>query len=668
MGANRVNIFYLGLLLFIFSLNGPFLFGQDEQAVYSIVSASDQKKLDKANSYKEQADKLIEEANQLYLEVFSVQADYQLGEKEIKKRAGQLETKAQDKQLEAIELYRKSNEIKFSTNKIYIEKFWSEHEGSENEYVNARLVEEQSNDYYYQANSTRTEAGRLKDKKEKIQKFNDAYDLELLALEKQRTALGSYYIMNSTSSTETFQEQEIIDQSVQETEITPYSEVTQTEQETYQPDISSEIYSPSDNSSENQQEIYSPIPEQSSTTTGVEVNQDMIDQYRDFLNDSSNYPEGFLTPEMLDRINSFNADQILNLWYGYVYSQAYDENYAEENLEKAILNEEEQTVTDLGSTADKQASDAKPAGENEKEEKVIAEIHEGEDEKALLIPKDENVIYRVQVAAEKSQLDQKTLRKMYYGNKNVEMIDEDGWYKYSIGDFDNFETANKFRKQCGVKNAFIVAYRKGTIFETPAQEGITTPASFQTENLVTTDGLIFRVQVAASRDAIRKEQLAKICGGNYAIEQIEEDGWYKYQLCGVRLFSDALKIISAVKVENAFIVAYENGTKTELLDAVRRSVKIEKEVQKYGRKGRILDTEFFIQVAASKHRLKPDDLTKIYSGHEPVTIVIEEDWYKYRIKAGFDYNNAKNIRNSCGVEKAFIVPYSIAEKIMNKEI
>ena len=76
--------------------------------------------------------------------------------------------------------------------------------------------------------------------------------------------------------------------------------------------------------------------------------------------------------------------------------------------------------------------------------------------------------HRVQIAAHKTELTQRALSRIYYGNKSVEMVNEEGWFKYSIGDFTTYADANKFRKQCGVKNAFIVAFAIGANDETPA--------------------------------------------------------------------------------------------------------------------------------------------------------------------------------------------------------
>ncbi len=628
------------LVLVVFLGSIPALKAQSEEDVYAILDPADQKKIDKATEYKTQADQLIEEANQLYMETFSVQADVSLDEKKANKKVAQLELKAQQKQFEALELYRKSNAVKYGIYKEYMEKFWSEHAGEENNLVNARLIEEQSNDLYYQANVTRNDAGKLKERKDKIKKLNDAYDLELRALDKQRTALGIYY--NLAPGTAAPSEQ------------------------VYQPAVQPTYQQPV--TAEPQQEVppvYTPppvtqTPQLTGTPGAATIDPEMIAMYNRYINDTTTIPEGFLSPEILERINSFNADQILNIWYSYIYSQPYSPEYEDYLAAKSVPE------TDSAATAAENPENM-PEATGEQgitDEQVIAEIHEGEDEKALLIPADENVVYRVQIAADKTQLSQRALRKMYYGQKNVEMINENGWYKYSVGDFDDFQSANKFRKECGVANAFIVAYRKGARFVRPTEEQMAQMAEQRMAPGQASDsnGLLFRVQIAASRINIRREQLEGIYSGSYCVEQVEEEGWYKYQLPAVRLFSDALKMIRDVQVEGSFIAAYDNGIKIDLYDGVKRSIRIEKEVQVYGRRRVLNDTEFFVQIAASKIPISPADLSQICTGNDKLTLMIEDGWYKYRIKAGFDPDEARKIREACGVKDAFIAAYQTGEK------
>ncbi|MBN2213308.1 MAG: hypothetical protein JW723_03605 [Bacteroidales bacterium] len=652
--SNPVSIVHIILMaVLLVAIPAEKLQGQSDDAIQQIFTSSDKSKLDKASEYKNQGDALIEEANQLYMETFAVQADVQLDEKKIKKEVEKLESNAQKKQFEALELYNKCNQQKYEIYKKYIEEFWSGYSGNEAEYVNARLIEEQSNDYFYQSVVTRNEAGKARDSKDKIQKLNDANDLQIRALEKQITALGYYYsIETAPPQLTTTQPQEPEYRKAQTTE--------------YPESVTPSVTEP-----------VSATPGTVQPVSGnVQVNREVLEIYNRYLNDTLSKGDSFLTPELLARIGSFNADQILNIWYNYAYGSPYSPEYAEQLLAEQAPQVTDSMPEDLSAqqyqeyqdmSVQEKAEEARHAAQTELK---LAEIHKGEEDKVKLLPADENLIFRVQLAANKSQLTQRALQSIYYGNKQIEMILEDDWFKYSIGDFPDYKSADKFRSQCGVENAFIVAYRKGTRFMTPSEaDEIAAPAA--TEYAVSPDmeGLLFRVQIAASRIRLNKEQLASIYGGPYPVEMVEEEGWYKYQILGVRLFSDALRIIRDVKVKGSFIVAYDNNNKINLLEAVKQSRKLEKEVQTYGRRGRIRDVEFHVQVAASKVPLRVDELMQIYPGSYKTILIFEEGWYKYRIKAGSSYEEAKRIKQDCGVEKAFITAYDRAVKTpLNKVI
>ena len=328
---NRHNIHKLSIFHFILIsallvlVSAGRLSGQSDDQIQSILSNSDKSKLDKANEYKSQGDALIEEANQLYMETFAVQADVQLDEKKMKKKVEQLESKAQQKHFAALELYDKCNEQKYGIYKKYIEKFWGDFSGDENNYVNARLIEEQSNDYFYQAITTRNDAGKVRDSKDKIQKLNDANDLQIRSLEKQITALGIYYSIDTTpAQIASTQPQEPVYQPVQPTEYqapsTPPASTPEYTTPVSTPEYSAPVSTPE----------YTPVRPDQTAPGDVQVNQEILDMYNRYLSDTLNGGGNFLTPEMLARIGSFDVYQILNIWYNYAYDQSYSPEYEEQ--------------------------------------------------------------------------------------------------------------------------------------------------------------------------------------------------------------------------------------------------------------------------------------------------------------------------------------------------
>ena len=639
----NLSLYYALILISCFLLS-VLAYGQQDKQFYPVFNKSDIKKLEKTKEYETEAEGLIEEANELYMETFAVQGNYELDEKTIDKKVKQLESKAQKKQIEAAKYYELINQTKFSIYKTYIEKFWSDFEGDENDYVNARLIEEQSNDYYFQATTLRAEAAKISDIKDKVEKLKSAYDLEVKSLDKQLSALSIYYNIGYTAGE------------------------TRRETEPVQPQVTYEepAYQPAETPAVTEPVLTEPVgaaQAKAQIEEDILVNQMIINMYDQYMSDETRQPENVLTPQMLSDVTYFDSDKILNMWYSYAYDTLYE----------GVPETPPELYAATDSLGEELAMEGEEAAETGQEqlipteyEEKIATVEEDIGE-SYHIPEGDEIIYRVQIAAFKSQLTQRALSKIYYGNKQVEMLNEEGWFKYSIGDFYTYDDADKFRKQCGVKNAFIVAYRKGQKF---VPGGISDMVSAQyaetAPDLITSRydvGLIFRVQVAANTVPLTKEQLSRIYKDDYPVEMMYEDGWYKYQVLGVRLFSDALRILRNAQVRGAFIVAYDKGVKHNLYTAVSRSKKIEKEVQTYGRKGRLNEIEWHVQIAASRIPLTRNELSKIYSGDHDISLVIEEGWYKYRLKAGSSYNAAKEIKQNCNVPKAFIVAYYRAKKV-----
>jgi hypothetical protein len=640
------------------------LHAQSELEIRSLIREGDVKKLIKADEYKANADQLVEEASQLNMDVLLMQADPNLDEKTKAKKAGQIESQAQQKQIQASSLYEKCSEIKFTVYKQYIDEFWKTHEGEETDYLNAKLLEEQSNDHFFQAVSFRIEAKKIDDLYMRLEKLSEANNLENDALQKQVTALAAYYMKNEVTTDEVTPVAETETNLVEETIPAPESE------------MSAAALMPTDNVEVDTTQTRSdltgffaeqPVPDTTEAAVVAEehaqivpvditlpdkmkINQSMIDSYNRYIA-GGNFNDTTLSTGKIAGITDFDTDRMLQLWYEYIYGQqAYEtEQEIAETTDSAVLAEE---VTPVVSTP--------PASDVKSEIGIVTE-----ENRSKIIPADEDVIYRVQIAANRTELSQRALSKMYYGQKTVEMVNENGWYKYSVGDFATYEEASKFRNSTGMSNAFVVAYRKGTQFTSGITEVIEenrhafAPGGDQR----LPSGIVFRIQVAASRIPLNVGQLKKIYTGDYPVEMIQEEGWYKYQFMGVRLYSDAIQLLKNVNTSGAFVVAYENGAKISLIEAVRNTTDLENNVRTYGRKGQIQEIEFHLQFAASRIPISSDEMKLMYSGSEPVSVVYENGWYKYHLKAGNSPEMAEQLKETCLVEKAFIVPYKRAAKI-----
>ena len=72
-----------------------------------------------------------------------------------------------------------------------------------------------------------------------------------------------------------------------------------------------------------------------------------------------------------------------------------------------------------------------------------------------------NVVYHVQIAALKNNINSKILRDIIEKDFKITETYESGFYKYYIGDFSSLEIANMFKEYCGIKGVFVVSYYNG---------------------------------------------------------------------------------------------------------------------------------------------------------------------------------------------------------------
>ncbi|MBN2347948.1 MAG: hypothetical protein JXJ22_03870 [Bacteroidales bacterium] len=620
----------LTYIFFLFLLSNPILVSNGQYAdISSIFDVSDTKKIEKADKMIQDADNITAEVNEINLEILSLQNNFELDEKTVQKKISKLEDKSVSKQFEAALNYQNANEIKYKIYSAYAKKFRESNDNDNTDYVNYVLIEEQASEFYNQAADKRKKLARIKDNTSKLASISEIQELENNALEKLSSVLSIYYGVSSAISYPEPVTRDIPQNNIEEQEI-------------YYPEAQAEV-------TEN---YYTPpeVSQPESTTGDIRLNENQIQKYQRYADDPSIPEPIVINKDGVGDITSFEKDRIKDLWLAY-----------QGDTTTVGVRETELLAEELYEPVPEAVAISEEEHEGAYEEEIA--VVEGEVDENL-IPADETVIYRVQLAADKTKLSQGMLQKLYYGNKNIEMINEGGWFKYSVGNFDTYKDADVFRKNAGLKEAFIVAYRKGTRFipgiAAIEKEQVTAESITQT---ILPQELSFYVQIAASRLPLRKETLYAFYKGDYPVEVMVEDGWYKYRIGTFCLYSNAVKVRNITPVRGIFIIAYEQGIKQKLSDAINKSTRVENDL----RSGRILNTlkevYFSVQIAATKSPLSETALQKIYNGDLPVTLVIEDSWYKYQIKAGNTYEQAQLIKASSNVERSFIVAYKHGKKM-----
>ena len=96
--------------------------------------------------------------------------------------------------------------------------------------------------------------------------------------------------------------------------------------------------------------------------------------------------------------------------------------------------------------------------ENERGEMMEEDVEKIEEESRDEEGLGRGVTYIVQIAAHTNEITDDKLKTIYSGERKVNMMVEDNWYKYYFGPFSSFEEADRVMKSLNVTNVFIAAY------------------------------------------------------------------------------------------------------------------------------------------------------------------------------------------------------------------
>lgn len=164
----------------------------------------------------------------------------------------------------------------------------------------------------------------------------------------------------------------------------------------------------------------------------------------------------------------------------------------------------------------------------------------------------ESAVYRVQIAAAKSPIPEAVLYNVYNGSNPINMFFEDGWYRYSIGDYLLYDEAVAVKDSCGVNGAFIMPYVKGKRYSS-----IGSIAQLRSQSANRT---FYVVQIASLKKPLEGAKVSKHFGKSFAITLRRDGNIFRYYIPASVDYNEAKALVKEVNVEGAFIVTYKNGS------------------------------------------------------------------------------------------------------------
>ncbi len=184
------------------------------------------------------------------------------------------------------------------------------------------------------------------------------------------------------------------------------------------------------------------------------------------------------------------------------------------------------------------------------------------------------VEYRVQIRASFG----KKLSEDYLKNrfKIIDDIQEnyiDGFYKYSVGSFDNKRDASAYksvmRSQHGVDGAFVVTYKDGKRLSLYSELAGGKPGSEVDAPLYTESGVVFKVQIKAllNRNSGSLNKIKNLYNLTKEIKEEHYGKWYRYTVGDFSSFQEAKNYkreLVNVGITDSFVVAYKSGVRIKI--------------------------------------------------------------------------------------------------------
>jgi hypothetical protein len=178
---------------------------------------------------------------------------------------------------------------------------------------------------------------------------------------------------------------------------------------------------------------------------------------------------------------------------------------------------------------------------------------------------DPKIFYKVQIAASEKPLSLADLRKIYnytLGTYNNEI--ENAYYKYSVGQFETYEAAAKFKNSMNVPDAFITAYRNGQKISVAEANPELVPQNKGTQTKVTPNemGVRYRIQLSAVTKPATTDDIKKMNPSPKEVQINKIGNYYKYTIGSFATADEAEKYIKQYNLKG-FVVKYMDGKESK---------------------------------------------------------------------------------------------------------
>jgi len=391
------------------------------------LTVADQKKLGKADKEIQKSIQLKQLADKMYSDNAAKQSDLSAEESE------KLNNKALEKQTEALKIQQSADETKYNVYSSKIAEFWNKYKGDPGELINAESSENSGKLNYQSAQDQFKEVDENKDKLVAYSKLSSASDLLSKAVENVKNAFEVYSNISLSVSAKSTHRDQPIEKSMRDTI------------KTYDKQIPVSANNETENVTNSSSDIYH----------AVNVGENMTDKFNKFLkeyfpNDFDKYIYNF------SLVRNSDIDSVKVAWEKYLQREKNKNNLNGEFQVNEHINKADNSKSKVVSNSGLRIVPTKNIRESGKQKNT-----DNYKNKIFKTFSDRVFTFKVQIVACRVPLNSEFLKEIYSGLEQFEELYENEWYKYSIGQFNTYESAGQLRDKCGVKGAFIIGYLNG---------------------------------------------------------------------------------------------------------------------------------------------------------------------------------------------------------------
>jgi len=178
--------------------------------------------------------------------------------------------------------------------------------------------------------------------------------------------------------------------------------------------------------------------------------------------------------------------------------------------------------------------------------------------------KQQNVTFRIQIAASKVPLSLQKLRQIYPKNVQINNEKDGEWYKYTVGEYDSYQAAWDSKVKMNIQGTFVSAYKEGKRVKNIAE--VTSANSYNnlqvnsnnSQTNINSDGTEYRIQIAMSRLPADDLQIKKLNPTTETVKTYRSDGFYKYTIGSFNSEQNAVDYKNKNNLTKAIVVKYKN--------------------------------------------------------------------------------------------------------------